>query len=136
MLKKLGLVDFHKALKENIEHFTNKKAYDYVPDGTPAPFYVIEVVDKYPEDTKVMWAEVFSVWIHAIAEENESKIGVYNLVQELEEALTIELDLPDGLELLRQNQTGIQSLQKDESGEWHAIVTYDFKVAYGFKSKI
>ena len=48
----------------------------------------------------------------------------------------MELDLPDGFELLRQNQTGIQSLQKDESGEWHAIVTYDFKVAYGFKSKI
>lgn len=136
MLKKLGLVDFHKALKQNIEFFTNKRAYDFVPDGAAAPFYVIEVVDKYPEGTKVMWAEVFSVWIHAIAEENDSKIGIYSLVEELEEALTMELELPDGFELIRQEQTGIQSLQKDESGEWHAIVSYDFKIAYGFKSKI
>lgn len=136
MLKKLGLVDFHKALKQNIESFTNKKAYDFVPDGTASPFYVIEVVDKYPEGTKVMWAEVFSVWIHAIAEENDSKIGIYSLVEELEEALTMGLELPDGFELIRQEQTGIQSLQKDESGEWHAIVSYDFKIAYGFKSKI
>lgn len=136
MLKKLGLVDFHKALKQNIEFFTNKRAYDFVPDGTAAPFYVIEVVDKYPEGTKVMWAEVFSVWIHAIAEEDNSKIGIYSLVEELEEALTMELELPDGFELIRQEQTGIQSLQRDESGEWHAIVSYDFKIAYGFKSKI
>ena len=136
MLKKLGLVDFHKALKQNIEFFTNKRAYDFVPDGTAAPFYVIEVVDKYPEGTKVMWAEVFSVWIHAIAEEDNSKIGIYSLVEELEEALTMELELPDGFELIRQEQTGIQSLQKDESGECHAIVSYDFKIAYGFKSKI
>lgn len=136
MLKKLGLVDFHKALKQNIEFFTNKRAYDFVPDGASAPFYVIEVVDKYPEGTKVMWAEVFSVWIHAIAEEDNSKIGIYSLVEELEEALTMELELPDGFELIRQEQTGIQSLQKDESGEWHAIVSYDFKIAYGFKSKI
>ena len=136
MLKKLGLVDFHKALKQNIEFFTNKRAYDFVPDGTAAPFYVIEVVDKYPEGTKVMWAEVFMVWIHAIAEEDNSKIGIYSLVEELEEALTMELELPDGFELIRQEQTGIQSLQKDESGEWHAIVSYDFKIAYGFKSKI
>lgn len=136
MLKKLGLVDFHKALKQNIESFTNKRAYDFVPDGTAAPFYVIEVVDKYPEGTKVMWAEVFSVWIHAIAEEDNSKIGIYSLVEELEEALTMELELPDGFELIRQEQTGIQSLQKDETGEWHAIVSYDFKIAYGFKSKI
>lgn len=136
MLKKLGLVDFHKALKQNIEFFTNKRAYDFVPDCAAAPFYVIEVVDKYPEGTKVMWAEVFSVWIHAIAEEDNSKIGIYSLVEELEEALTMELELPDGFELIRQEQTGIQSLQKDESGEWHAIVSYDFKIAYGFKSKI
>lgn len=136
MLKKLGLVDLHKALKENIEMYTQTRAYDYVPDNAPSPFYVIEVVDKYPEDTKVMWSEVFSVWVHAIAEEADSKLGIYTMVEELEEALTMQLKLPDGYELLRQNETGLQSLQKDESGEWHAIVSYDFKIAYGFKSKV
>lgn len=59
-----------------------------------------------------MWSEVFSVWIHAIAEQENSRVGVYQLVEELEEALTMEIELPDGFELLRQNQTGIQSLEK------------------------
>lgn len=136
MLKKLGLVDLHKALKENLEYFTGLKAYDYVPDGAPAPFYVIEIVDKFPEDTKVMWAEVFTVWVHAIAKESDSKVGIYKMVEEAEEALTMQLQFPENITLLRQSQTGMQTLQQDESGEWHGILSYDIKVAYGFKSKI
>lgn len=136
MLKKLGLVDLHKAIKEKIEDKTKLKAYDVVPENAPAPFYFIEIVDKRPEDTKVMWCEVFTVWIHAIAKKTGSRIDIYQLIQKLEEALTEELDLPEEFDILRQTESGMQSLQEDETHEMHAILTYEIKVSYGFKTKI
>lgn len=136
MLKKLGLVDLHKAIKEKIEDKTKLKAYDVVPENAPAPFYFIEIVDKRPEDTKVMWCEVFTVWIHAIAKKTGSRIDIYKLIQKLEEALTEELDLPEEFDILRQTESGMQSLQEDETHEMHAILTYEIKVSYGFKTKI
>lgn len=136
MLKKLGLTDLHASLKETIKKYTGVVAYDSVPKDAPSPFYFIEIVDKRPEDTKVMWCEVFTIWIHAIAEKGKSKIAIYKMIEDLEEALTMELALPDGVEVLRQVETGMQSLQEDETGENHAIIAYEIKVAYGFKTKI
>lgn len=136
MLKKLGLVDLHKALKDKIEERTGLRAYDYVPEDQPAPFYFIEIVDKRPEDTKVMWAEVFTVWVHAIAEPSNSKIGIYSMIEKLEEALTEIIPLPEEFQILRQSESGMQSMLEDETGEMHAIITYDIKVAYGFKTKL
>lgn len=135
MLKKLGLVDLHASLKETIEKNTGVKAYDKVPEDALAPFYFIEIVDKRPENTKVMWCEVFTIWIHAIAEEQNSRIPIYEMIENLEEALTEQLVLPD-VEILRQTETGMQSLQEDETNEMHAIIAYEIKVAYGFKTKI
>ncbi|HFI0256463.1 TPA: DUF5072 family protein [Streptococcus suis] len=135
MLKKLGLVDFHVALKDKIEEKTGLRAYDYVPENTPSPFYFLEIVDKRPEDTKMMWCEVFTVWIHAIAEESNSKVGIYNLIQDLEEALTEEIAIPEAFTILRQTEVGMQSLQQDETNEMHAVIAYEFKISYGFKVK-
>ncbi|HGA4416494.1 TPA: DUF5072 family protein [Streptococcus pyogenes] len=119
MLKKLGLVDLHASIKQKIEDKTGLMAYDHVP-----------------EDTKVMWCEVFTVWIHAIAEAGKSKIAIYDMIEKLEEALTEELVLPEEIDILRQSEVGMQSLQEDETGEMHAIVAYEIKVSYGFKVKV
>ena len=83
-----------------------------------------------------MWAEVFSLWIHVIAEEGNKKIKVYELIEDLEDALTEEIPLPDHVTLIRQEETGVQSLTQDETGEMHAIIEYEIKVSYGFKAKI
>ncbi|HEQ2560593.1 TPA: DUF5072 family protein [Streptococcus pyogenes] len=136
MLKKLGLVDLHASIKQKIEDKTGLMAYDHVSEDMPSPFYFIEVVDKRPEDTKVMWCEVFTVWIHAIAEAGKSKIAIYDMIEKLEEALTEELVLPEEIDILRQSEVGMQSLQEDETGEMHAIVAYEIKVSYGFKVKV
>lgn len=135
MLKKLGLVDLHASLKATIEKNTSLTAYDQVPEDAPAPFYFIEIVDKRPENTKMMWCEVFTVWIHAISAESTGKVAIYKMIEDLEEALTEQLVLPD-VEILRQTETGMQSLQEDETKEMHAIIAYEIKVAYGFKTKI
>ena len=135
MLKKLGLVNLHVALKKKIERNTGLQAFDYVPENAPAPFYSIEIVDKRAENTKTMWCETFTVWIHAIAEEQHSRLGIYNLIESLEEALTEEIVLPEHVTLLNQNNVGVQSLQKDETNEMHAVLAYEFKVCYGFRVK-
>ena len=136
MLKKLGFVEVFKAVQDKVQEHTELPVYDAVPDNTPSPFYILEIIGKRPENTKTMWAEVFSLWIHVIAEEGNEKIKVYELIEDLEDALTEEIPLPDHVTLIRQEETGVQSLTQDETGEMHAIIEYEIKVSYGFKAKI
>lgn len=137
MIKKLGIVDLHAAIKNKIEDCTNIPCLDKVPDNTPAPFYFIQIVGKRQADTKTMFCDVFTVWIHAIAEKDNSSIGIYNLIQKLEESLTEQIHLPEYAELLSQTEQGLQNLSVDATtGEDHAVMAYEFKVCYGFKAKI
>ncbi|QBX17858.1 hypothetical protein Javan383_0013 [Streptococcus phage Javan383] len=78
---------------------------------------------------------MFTVWIHAISAESTGKVAIYKMIEDLEDALTEELVLPD-VEILRQTETGMQSLQEDETNEMHAIIAYEIKVSYGFRTKI
>ena len=83
-----------------------------------------------------MWRDVFTVWIHAIAEKGDSSVQIYELIQNLEEALTEEIILPEEYELVMQINNGIQTIKKDETNEKHAVLAYEFMVCYGFKCKI
>lgn len=136
MLKKLGLVDLHASLKEQIERLTGLPAYDSVPENAPAPFYFLEIVDKRPEHSKTMWKEVYTVWIHAVAQKGKGKVAIYSLIESLEDALTEQLALPEGITLISQTEAGMQSLQLDETDEWHAVLAFEIRVSYGFKAKI
>lgn len=136
MIKKLGLVDLHAAIKTKVEQNTGLKCLDEVPKNQPAPFYFVQVIGKRQENTKTMYCEVFSVWLHIIAEAGTGNVRIYKLIELLEEALTEEIELPKGTELITQTEQGLQHLQKDETNENHGILAYDFKVSYGFKTKI
>lgn len=136
MLKKLGLVELHAALKSKIEQHTKLPAYDQVPEDELAPFYFIEIVDKRPEPSKTMWKESFSVWIHVIAEPSMGRVRMYELIEQLEDALTEEIPLPEPITLLNQSMSGIQYIGEDETAETHAILAFEIKVSYGFKVKI
>ena len=70
------------------------------------------------------------------AEKGDSSVQVYELIQNLEEALTDDIELPEGYELIMQTNNGIQTIKTDETGEKHAVISYDFTVCYGFKCKI
>ena len=135
MLKKLSLIDLHKAVQDRVKKNTGLECYDSVPDNTPAPFYFVQVVGKRQADTKTMWCEIYNVWIHAIAEKQDGRVGIYDLIQRLEEALTEHITVPDHVELLQQTELGLQTLKIDATGEHHAVLAYDFKIAYGFKMK-
>lgn len=137
MIKKVGLVQFFQSTKKLIEINTNLTAYDYVPVDEKPPFYMIEIFDKRTENTKSMWGEIFNVMVHVVADKSDSKEQVYELITKLEEAFTNELRFDDdNISVIRQDEVGLQSLEKEDTGSWHAIVEFEIKLCYGFRVKV
>ena len=134
--KQMGLVDLISAIQKKVEERTGLRCYDAVPINKPSPFYYAEVVGKRPAHSKTMWRDIFTVWIHAIAEPGESSVQRYELIQNLEEALTEDIDLPEEYQLIMQTNNGIQTIKTDETKEKHAVLAYEFMVCYGYKCKI
>lgn len=134
--KQMGLVDLISAIQNKVEERTGIRCYDAVPINKISPFYYAEVVGKRPAHSKTMWRDIFTVWIHAIAEPGESSVQIYELIQKLEEALTEDIDLPEEYELIMQTNNGIQTIKTDETKEKHAVLAYEFTVCYGYKCKI
>lgn len=135
MFSQLGLVDLISAVQKTVQIKTGLRCYDSVPDNAPSPFYFAEVVSKRPEKNKMMFKDVFTVFIHAIASPGASSVEIYDLIQKLEEALTTEIELPTGFDLLLQSNAGLQTIQTDETNEKHAVIAYEFTVCYGYKIK-
>lgn len=136
MYKQLGLVDLISAIQKKVQDNTGMKCYDSIPDNAPSPFYFAEVIGKRPAHSKTMWRDIFTVWIHAIAEPGESSVQIYELIQDLEEALSEDIELPEGFELIMQTNNGVQTIKTDETNEKHAVLAYEFMVCYGFKCKV
>ncbi len=135
MYKRLGLVDLISAIQLKVEDKTGLKCYDAVPSNAPSPFYFAEVVQKKADNTKTMLRDVFTVFIHAVAEPTGSSEQIYDLIQKLEEVLSEEIELPEEFELILQTENGLQALKTDETDEKHAVISYDFTVCYGYKFK-
>ena len=136
MVKKLGMVDLISAIQKKVEGNTGLRCYDAVPQNAPSPFYFAQVLSITPANTKTMFCEVFTVVIHAIAAPGDSSVQIYQLIRGLEESLTEDIELPEGYELVLQSSNGMQNLKTDETREKHATLLYQFKVSYGYKTKI
>lgn len=136
MLQKLGLVDLHEAIKKKVEAKTGMACLDHVPKDQPAPFYYLEIVGVKPDNTKTMWCDTYTVYIHAFSEAGKGSVRIYELIQALEEGLTEKIVLPEGFNLITQIGQGLMNLQTDDNGERHAVIGYNFKICYGFRAKI
>ncbi|MFR8002529.1 MAG: DUF5072 family protein [Hydrogeniiclostridium sp.] len=136
MYKQLGIVDLIHAIQGKVEQKTGAKCYDAVPRNAPTPFYFAEVIGKRPAHTKTMYRDVYTVWIHAIAQPGDSSVQIYGMIQQLEEAMTEDISLPDGFELVLQTSNGVQNIKTDETNEKHAVLSFEFTVCYGFKCKM
>ena len=136
MYKQLGLVDLIHGIQAIVEEKTGVKCYDAVPRNAPSPFYFAEVIGKRPAHTKTMYRDVYTVWIHAIAQSGDSSVQIYEMIQQLEETLTEDISLPEGFELILQASNGVQTIKTDETNEKHAVLSFEFTVCYGFKCKI
>lgn len=134
--QKLSPVDLIAAVQDKVEEVTKLKCYDHVPKNAESPFYYAELTRILPANSKTMFRDNYTVWIHCIAEDSPSSVGVYNLIEGLQEALTEDIVLPEPFELIMQTNDGMQNLKTDETGEKHAIMSYTFMVCYGFICKV
>ena len=134
--QKLSPVTLIAAVQEKVEALTGLRCYDHVPLNEASPLYFAEITRIQPANSKTMYQDVYSVAIHCIAEESPSSVGVYNLIENLQSALSEDISLPEPFTLVMQTDNGVQTIKTDESGEKHAIVSYDFTVCYGFICKL
>lgn len=134
--QKLSPVTLIAAVQGKVETLTGLRCYDHVPLNEASPLYFAEITRIQPANSKTMYRDVYSVAIHCIAEESPSSVGVYNLIENLQSALSEDVTLPEPFELVMQTDNGVQTIKTDESGEKHAIVSYDFTVCYGFICKL
>lgn len=136
MLKQLSPIDLIAAVQKQVQEATNLRCYDFVDKGLKAPFYYVELIAKKPTASKTMYLEQIEVYIHAIAKADKSSVGIYQLIEKLQEAMTQDIKLPQGFNLYSQTSNGLITLQLDETNEKHAVNSYVFKVCYGFKCKV
>lgn len=134
--QKLSPVTLIAAVQDKVESLTDLRCYDHVPLNEASPLYFAEITRIQPANSKTMYRDVYSVAIHCIAEESPSSVGVYNLIENLQSALSEDIILPEPFTLVMQTDNGVQTIKTDESGEKHAIVSYDFTVCYGFICKL
>lgn len=134
--QKLSPVTLIAAVQDKVESLTDLRCYDHVPLNEASPLYFAEITRIQPANSKTMYRDVYSVAIHCIAEESPSSVGVYNLIENLQSALSEDISLPEPFTLVMQTDNGVQTIKTDESGEKHATVSYDFTVCYGFICKL
>lgn len=134
--ERLNFTKLLAAIQSKIQGKTGLKCYDAVPKNAKSPFYFAEIIQTLPANSKTMYRDNFTVYIHAIAKENNSSVGVYELIDGLQEALTEDISLPEPFDLVMQTDNGVQTIKTDESKEKHAILSYTFTVCYGFKCKV
>lgn len=135
MYQKIDLNDFLKTVIKRIKDETGLKCYDAVPQNAKSPFYFAEITRTRPADTKTTYRDVISVNIHAIAKPSNSSVEINSLIQEVREALSMDIVLPEPFYLALQVDNGVQSIYRDETKEKHAVMAYDFTISYGLKCK-
>lgn len=136
MLKKLSFVDLIAAVIALLKKNTTAKVYDFVPENELSPLIYMEAAGKEPNDTKAMFCEVYKVNIQAVAEPYKGNTAIYKLINEIEEALTEDITLPEGFSLVYQISDGVEAIYEEpETKEKHAVLPVRFKVAYGYKIK-
>ena len=140
MYKKLSLNCLLSIIIKRVEAETGLRCYDAVPKNALSPFYFAEVIRVTPANTKTSYRDAVNVYIHAVAEPGRIETGVSStqineLIQQLQEALSTEIELPEPYYLAIQSDNGVQAIQSDETNEKHAILSYDFTISYVLKCK-
>ena len=136
MLRRMNLTDLMSAIQTQIQDGTGIPCYDAIPQNAVSPFYYMTYAGSQPADTKTMFVDRHTVDIHIIADVTPSSVPIFRYIQKLEEAMTEDVKIPCPFILVRQDSGGVRSVQDDETGEKHAVMSFMFMISYGFKTKI
>ncbi|MCO7125115.1 DUF5072 domain-containing protein [Sporolactobacillus shoreicorticis] len=135
MYQKLSFTDVLAAIIQKIEANTDLRCYDSIPENAPVPFYHAEMLGSIPEKSKTMMKDRYQAVIH-VHTEGKGSVAIFDAIHKLEEALTEDIELPDGYEMILQVPNGVSQILNEEDGTKHAIIGYDFVVFSGYKVKI
>lgn len=136
MLRRMNITDLMKAVQTQIKANTGLPCYDSIPENAESPFYYMQYAGSQPADTKTMFVDRHTVDIHIIADPSPSSVPVFKYIQLLEQAMTEDITIPKEYKLVRQDSGGVRTIQNDETGEKHAVMSFTFLVSYGWKIKI
>lgn len=133
MLKQLSIVDLISAVQQQIEKNTKYKCYDFCPKRAKSPFYIAELYESTPNNSKTTYRTNYTLNIHAISSPINSNVELYDMIQSLDEALTEDIELPDGYQLVSQMNLGVSAIYyEEETDERHAVIKYQFMISYGY----
>ena len=133
MLKQLSIVDLISAVQQQIEKNTKYKCYGFYPKKAKSPFYIAELYESVPNNSKTTYRTSYTLNIHAISSPGESTVELYDMIQSLDEALTEDIELPDGYQMVAQMNMGVNAIYyEEETDERHAVIKYQFIIAYGY----
>lgn len=135
MYQKMSFTSIIASIIKQVRVNTGLPCYDSVPINAPKSFYVAEMVGSLPEKSKTMMKDRYQVVMHVFTE-GGSSVPIYNAIQKLEEALTVDIELPDDYEVTLQIPTGVNQIMDQADGSKHAVVGFDFVVFSGYKMKI
>ena len=136
MLKQFPITSLIAAIQNRVKTGTGMRCLDHVEQDEESPFFYVEFRQSLPGNSKTMYVMDYIVFVHAITEEAESSVPVYKYIEALQEAMTEDVVVPSPYNLVFQTDNGVQSIYREETGELHAIVSYTFRISYGFKCKI
>lgn len=136
ILNRLSLAEFLGIVVTHIQEQTGLPCHTTGANNDP-PFYFVELISSEPRNTKTMFIDHIETFVHAVAAKTEvlSFAPVLDLVQILEESMTVDVVLPRHFVLVNQQANGLQSLQHDPTGEGHAVLGFGFDICYGFRCK-
>lgn len=135
MLKQFPVTELIKAIQKRVRDGTGRKCLDHVGKNEPSPFYFVEFRQSRPANSKTMYIVDYMIYIHVIAEPAASSVPVYKYIQELEEALSEDIIVIEPYNLVTQTDGGVVSIYREETNEIHGVVSFTFKISYGFKCK-
>lgn len=136
MLKQFPILELIKAVQKRVKDGTGKKCLDAVKKNEKSPFFYVEFKQNKPANSKTMYMTDYTVYLHAISEPTESSVPILKYIGELEEALTQDIEIPEPYILVMQTYNGVISNYTEETKEKHAVLSFTFRVAYGFMCKI
>jgi hypothetical protein len=137
-VRRLSPVDLLAAVVARVEAGTGTKCV-LDPSDEESPLYSVSFVGSRPGRSKTLFLDVMDVQVHAISQPSGSEGEVLAMVAALEEAMEEDV-VVDASEcpvfhLVRQDDMGVQTVKRDPTGEWHAIVAYELTVSYGIIAK-
>ena len=136
-LKKLSLLDLHVAIKNRIESGTNLLVMDHIEPNTPAPFAYLEIIGQIERNTKTMFVDRFTIHVHVISAPERGSKTHYENINNVQEALTEYIGLPEEFTVFGQTSSGlISNFTQPDTNERHAVLAFVFDISYGFKIKL